>query len=225
MNEEYFLTELGIYLKVLPIDKKEEILATYKEVFQEGIANGQEEEMIAKSLGKPKDVASEILKKYDIPFAEKNIYKKGWEEIKPQKKEYHGPRFNKDYTTHSDEEYFTESPEEPYAQPQEKSSNTLIKLVLILFNFFVMIWVIIGLFFAFLAAWILVILLLCAPLLGVYLFLTLPISAGIFQLALTFVCFGVGLLGLAIGRSLTSLALRGNKNYWAFNRRIFKGGR
>ena len=50
------------------IKQKDEILASYAQLFQEGKATGQAEELIAKNLGKPKDIATEILSSFNIRY-------------------------------------------------------------------------------------------------------------------------------------------------------------
>ncbi|WP_071130247.1 DUF1700 domain-containing protein [Enterococcus timonensis] len=234
MNEEHFLTELAIYLKPLAPEKKDEILASYAQLFQEGKATGQAEELIAKNLGKPKDIATEILSSFNLSFEEKKIYRNGWQEFSPR--DYQGPRFDKhDYTSgHAEENPYQEDVQEDDQESQNycrqntsrQSSNFLVKLCLVLFNLFVMIWVVISVFLLLVGAWLIVTCLLSAPLIGIFLFFTVSsMSVALFQLGICIGLFGLGLLGLLVGQAVTKFLTQANRNYWAFNRRVMRGAK
>lgn len=226
MNEEHFLTELAIYLKPLPIEKKEEILATYRQLFQEGVADGVAEEVVAKNLGKPKDLAAEILKEFHITLQDKKIYQSDWQEFKPRLREYEGPRFDeKDYTNPENRDIPYEEDYPPYPGPAASTQEhgALVKVLLVLFNLFIMIWLIVSVFFALVAAWLTVAFLLASPLISLFFFFSLPLSTGLFQLGLSVVLFGLGLVGIAIGRPITRFFTRLNRAYWRFNHGVFHG--
>ena len=54
MNKEHFIIELKIYLKALNPKDQAIILAKYKALFDARVAEGETEEQVAKSLGKPR---------------------------------------------------------------------------------------------------------------------------------------------------------------------------
>lgn len=228
MNEEYFLTELSIYLKPLPTEKKEEIIASYRQLFQEGVTAGLAEEVIAKDLGKPKDLAAEILKEFHITFQDKKIYQNGWQEFQPRFRTYEGPRFDEnDYIQSQNEDF---SYEKDYSSYQNANNlplghGPLVKILLVLFNLFIMIWLVLTVFFALVAAWLTVAIFLASPFISLVFFFSLPTSIGLFQLAISIILFGLGLLGIVIGRPITSFFTRLNREYWQFNRKIFHSTR
>lgn len=229
MNEEHFLTELAIYLKPLAAEKKQEIIATYQELFKTGLAEGQAEEQIAKSLGKPKDLAADILAQEHLHVEEKKIYNQGWQEFTPNQKDYNGPRFDaKDYT--SDNNYDEENPDDyegqyppRYDRPAKNSDSVIKKLALMAFNILFMIWIWFGIFVTGLALWLTVFVMLAAPLWGIVAFFFFPMNAAIFQIAIMGAVFGLGLIGVALGRPITRLFTAATKKYWHFNKAVFSG--
>lgn len=227
MNEEHFLTELAIYLKPLSAEKKQEIIATYQELFTTGLAEGQSEEQIAKSLGKPKDLAADILADEHLHVEEKQIYQQGWQEFQPNKKEYNGPRFDAhDYTSgnnyEDDEQYEGEYPPR-YERANPHSESFIKKAALFSFNILIMVWVWFSILITGLALWLTVFVMLAAPLWGIVAFFFFPMSAAIFQIAIMGAVFGVGLIGIAIGRPITRLFVKATKKYWQFNKAVFSG--
>lgn len=234
MNKEHFLTELTIYLKPLSSKERAEILATYEELFQDGLAQGQTEEVIAKGLGKPKDIAADILAEHHLDFQEKKIYRNVWQEFKPEHRKYEGPRFDqKDYTTSqakNNQQTQEVQDDFPYAEQYgdyrrpPKSQSVLKKLMLLAFNLLIFIWAWFSIFMTCIACWLTVVVLLCAPLIGVGLFFFLPFSAAIFQMAIAMILFGCGLLGVCVGRPITHFFFSLTKRYWRFNRTVFSGG-
>lgn len=81
MNKEHFIIELKIYLKALNPKDQAIILAKYKALFDARVAEGETEEQVAKSLGKPRIIAEEILKEQGIELTERKIENNGWQEI------------------------------------------------------------------------------------------------------------------------------------------------
>lgn len=81
MNKEHFIIELKIYLKALNPKDQAIILAKYKALFDARVAEGETEEQVAKSLGKPRVIAEEILKEQGIELTERKIENNGWQEI------------------------------------------------------------------------------------------------------------------------------------------------
>ena len=73
MNKEHFIIELKIYLKALNPKDQAIILAKYKALFDARVAEGETEEQVAKSLGKPRVIAEEILKEQGIELTERKI--------------------------------------------------------------------------------------------------------------------------------------------------------
>lgn len=72
MNKSEFLAELKKHLHRLPKKELEAAVADYEEHFEHGVFKGRSEEDIAKNLGSPKKIASELLTEYFLEHAEQN---------------------------------------------------------------------------------------------------------------------------------------------------------
>ncbi|AJS57352.1 DUF1700 domain-containing protein [Paenibacillus sp. IHBB 10380] len=69
MSKEMYLTELFQYLKPLPPDEREEIMADYGEHFEQAELKGRSEKEIISRLGNPRLVAREVLAQTEIQKA------------------------------------------------------------------------------------------------------------------------------------------------------------
>lgn len=209
MNEEHFLTELKIYLSPLSKENVDVILTSFMEVFEEGKKGQMSEEEIAKSLGKPKEIAEEILQTFHITVKEKKIYQNDWQEIEPEY--YQAP----------------ESFEDIYPNMSSPSNQghlpLLPRILLLIFNVFVGFWVIFGLY-AFLAgAWMTVIAFFISPFLSLVGFLFFPFSVNMFQLSFSLLLAGIAFFMVIIGRPITKFIHYNTKRYLQFSKQVWKG--
>ncbi|HCN60042.1 MULTISPECIES: HAAS signaling domain-containing protein [Mammaliicoccus] len=72
MNKKSYLNTLNKYLKNVSVDERADILDEYETHFISGIKDGQSEDMIAKELGNPKEIAKEINATLALDRAETN---------------------------------------------------------------------------------------------------------------------------------------------------------
>ncbi len=207
MNEEHFLTELKIYLNPLQKDQLDAILASFATVFAEGKESSLSEEEIAKSLGKPKDIAKEILQLYHITVKEKEIYQNDWQEIEPE---------------YSKEEDFS-SYAKPIPDTPRQKTPFLPRFLLLLFNIFVGIWLIFGLYAMLVGAWVTVAAFFVAPFISLAGFFFLPFTVSMLQLSISLILAGVAFFMVLVGRPITKFIHRNTKRYFQFSNRIWKG--
>ncbi|MBC1339998.1 DUF1700 domain-containing protein [Listeria welshimeri] len=66
MNKQDFLNELNQRLELLDPKERRELLSDYQEHFRNGIEAGKSEEQIVFDLGKPEEIAADILSERDI---------------------------------------------------------------------------------------------------------------------------------------------------------------
>lgn len=216
MNKEHFLIELKIYLKPLTAQQQVFILNKYETIFEERLAVGETEEEIAKSLGKPRGIAEEILQEFDITVPEKKLERDGWQEIEPVA--------NKDY-------YYEEVPEHPYEQtyhsyerPQHNGFTRFCQIAGVLsFNFLLMFWLIFAFVMVLFSCWLVAVVFLLSPVLG-----GISVSAGfndgtMFQLFLSIFLSGAGVIGLLILTPLTKFFGKVFKRYLQWNIRVLRG--
>ena len=83
MNKEEFLDILKDYLKGhFSVSEIDDILRDYEEFFINGKLEGKSEEEVAKGLGSPKNVASELIREMKGEFANENYARENTETIK-----------------------------------------------------------------------------------------------------------------------------------------------
>lgn len=216
MNKEHFLIELKIYLKPLSSQQQSFILNKYEEIFKERLANGETEEQIAKSLGKPRGIAEEILQEFDITVPEKKIERGGWQEIQPVA--------TNDY-------YYEEAPEHPYDytyrtddRPHHNGFVRFCQVAGVLsLNFLFMFWMIFTAIMLLFSGWLAAVLFLFSPILG-----GISVFAGfndgtMFQLFLSLFLCGAGIIGLLILTPLTKFFGKVLKHYLQWNIRVLRG--
>lgn len=216
MNKEHFLIELKIYLKPLTSQQQAFILNKYETIFAERSADGQTEEEIAKSLGKPRGIAEEILQEFDITIPEKKLERDGWQEIQPV--------VNNDY-------FYEEEPEHPYddnyrsyERPQHSGFMRFCQVAGVLsFNFMFMFWMIFAIVMVFFACWLVAVVFLFSPILS-----GISLVAGfndgtMFQLFLSLFFSGAGIIGLVILAPLTKFFGTCLKRYLQWNIRVLRG--
>ncbi|MTD38295.1 DUF1700 domain-containing protein [Erwinia sp. CPCC 100877] len=215
MNKEHFLIELKIYLKPLSAHQQIQVLNKYETLFNERLAAGETEEEIAKSLGKPRSIAEEILQEFDISVPEKKLGIDGWQEIPP------APTVEYDY---SDYVHPYNEAAQAYERPHHSPFVRFCQIVGILsLNFILMFWVIFAIIMGFFSGWLASILLLFSPILGGVSVLASFNDASMFQLFLSIFLSGIGIIGLVILVPLTKFFGKLLKLYLQWNIRVLKG--
>ncbi len=71
MNKKDFLNKLSLYLGVIPVEERQDVINDFEEHFREGLAEGRTEEEIADSLGDPKALANQFKANILVSKAEK----------------------------------------------------------------------------------------------------------------------------------------------------------
>lgn len=216
MNKEHFLIELKIYLKPLSNQQQATILTKYETIFEERSAEGETEEQIAKSLGKPRGIAEEILEEFDISVPEKKMERDGWQEIQPV----------------TNEDYYDEMPEHPYdhayrayEQPHHSPFVRFCQVAGILsLNFFLMIWLIFAFLMVLFSCWLVAVVFLFSPILGGISMVAGFNDGTVFQLFVSVFLSGAGIIGLLILTPVTKWIGKGLKHYLQWNIRVLRGG-
>lgn len=226
MNKEHFLIELKIYLKSLSTKQQMTILNKYEELFNERLAMGETEEQIAKELGKPKTIAEEILKEFNIDIAEKKMVHDGWEEISPQKNSSEKFEYGDYYNFENDDDPYNESQSySHYRQPVNSPFVRVCQVVGILaLNFLLMIWVIFAMIMVFFSMWLASTIFIVSPILGIYSMLANMGDYGMLQLFASILFFGIGIIGSLILIPLTKWFAKGLKHYFKWNLFVLRGG-
>ncbi len=216
MNKEHFLIELKLHLRQLSLVDQQIILTKYEELFDTKISEGLTEYQITKELASPKEIAILILKEFNIEFEETTGIANDWMEFSSQ----------------NDNSYFSENHHNPYSKEYEIKRNPdsgFIRFFQIsgitLLNLFFMIWLIFGWALTLFMGWILTISFIVSPLLGAFSFLSLTNSYGLFQLCISVILCGVGLIGLLIMVPFSKVSFNLLKTYGHWNLQVLKGER
>ncbi|ALS02850.1 hypothetical protein ATZ33_16140 [Enterococcus silesiacus] len=216
MNKEHFLIELKIYLKPLNSQQQALILNKYETIFEERLAEGDTEEQIAKSLGKPRGIAEEILQEFDISVPEKRIERDGWQEIQPV--------VNNDYYYEEELEHPYEDPYRSYERPHHNGFTRFCQIAGVLsFNFLFMFWIIFAFIMVFFAFWLVGVVFLFSPILGGISVFTGFNDGAMFQLFASIFLSGAGIVGLLILTPLTKFFGKCLQRYLQWNVRVLRG--
>lgn len=221
MNKEHFFIELKIYLRPLSAQQLAFILDKYETLFDDGVATGQSEEEVAKSLGKPKDIAEQILKEFDIQVPEKKLTKNGWTEITNE-----GPQFTQ---MADDEPYdpghpYEEEYEDPYEYQPRRPHRFWRGVGLFCLNFFFMVWMWFTAFMLLFAGWVTAGAFAISPILGVGSLIVSFNDGSLFQLFVSIFLCGAGILGILILIPLSKFCFTLLKRYVNWNRFVLRGG-
>ncbi|MBO0438797.1 DUF1700 domain-containing protein [Candidatus Enterococcus ikei] len=216
MNKEHFLIELKIYLKPLTPQQQAFVLNKYETIFDERSAAGETEEEIAKSLGKPRSIAEEILQEFDIAIPEKKLERDGWQEIQPN--------VTNDY-------YYEEAPEHPYddtyqtyERPRHSGFTRFCQVAGVLsLNFLLMIWFIFAFIMIFFACWLVAVVFLFSPILGGISVVAGFNDATMFQMFLSIFLCGAGVIGILILTPLTKFFGKVLRRYLQWNIQVLRG--
>ena len=223
MNKDHFLIELKIYLKSLSTKQQMTILNKYEELFNERLATGETEEQIAKELGKPKIIAEEILKEFNIDVPEKKMIHDGWEEISPQKKASEEFEYGAYYHSENEDDPYSNS---QYKQPVPYSPFVRFCQVagILSLNFLLMIWLIFAGIMVIFSFWIATFVFLLSPIIGIYSMLINMGAYGFLQLFAGILFFGVGIIAVLVLTPLTKWFIKGLKYYFKWNLFVLRGG-
>lgn len=223
MNKEHFLIELKIYLRPLSAQQQAFVLDKYEALFDDGVAAGQSEEEVAKSLGKPKEIAEQVLEEFDIQVPEKKLTKNGWTEITGD-----GPQFA---SMPDDEPYvdpghpYEEEYEDDYGYREPRRPHRFWRGVgLFCLNFFFMIWMWFTAFMLLFAGWITAGAFVISPILGVGSLILSFNDGGLFQLFMSLFLCGAGIIGVLILIPLSKFCVSLLKRYINWNRFVMRGG-
>lgn len=210
MNKEHFLIELKIYLKPLSQEQQLFFLDKYEEIFNERILNGESEELIAKELGKPIEIAEELLKEFNIPVSKKKIDQTGWYEVPSEDASYNYQQF---------------AYQEEKMHPQKTTGIQHFFKVAMIFclNFFFIIWIIFTFLMLLFAGWLVAGAFVMTPAFSAFQFLFTPIDMALFQLFVSICLFGIGIIGILILIPLTKLFFKGLKRYFVWTFHMIKG--
>lgn len=215
MNKEHFLIELKIYLKPLTNQQQTLVLNKYETIFEERSVAGESEEQIAKSLGKPRGIAEEILQEFDISVPEKRIERDGWQEIQPV--------VSHDYS-YEELEHPYDDTYRSYERPHHNGFIRFCQIAGVLsFNFFFMFWMIFTAIMLFFACWLVAVTFLFSPILaGISAFAGFN-DGMMFQLFASIFLSGAGLVGLLILMPLTKFFGKCLRRYLQWNIRVLRG--
>lgn len=215
MNKEHFLIELKLHLRQLSLVDQQAILAKYEELFNEKLTEGLTEYQITKELASPKEIAKSILEEFNIEFKEIDNQSHDWVE------------FSKEETTYAQNKKYN-----PYYQHQETpktKDSGFIRFFQILgitfLNLFFMIWLIFGWAVTLFVGWVVTICFVGSPFLGAFSLITIGGSYGFFQLFMSILFCGVGLIGFLIMVPFSKVSFNLLKTYSKWNLQVLKGDR
>lgn len=214
MNKEHFLTELKIYLRPLTSGQISYILHMYEEKFALGKKAGKDEYTISKELGKPKDIAYQILDELGVEPIQENKNDSDWEEFTSQTTDSYDYRTGHPY-------------QEDHLQPTANKNSFFIRFCqvsgVLLLNFFFMIWFLFILIALIGSGWVVALTFIASPFLAVIFGVSMGVNT-LLQLFVTLILCGVGLIGLLILSPITKFFIHLLKQYtlWCFS--VLKGG-
>jgi len=212
MNKEHFLIELKLHLRQLSIIDQQAILDKYDAIFTEKMSEGLTEYQITKELGSPKKIATNILKNFDIEPTET-------------------PKTNNDWVEFSENSILDDNfPYEHLHKNKYRSTNSgFIRFFqitgIICLNLFFMIWMIFCWAMVLILGWIMSIAFILSPTLGIISLINFSGSYGLFQLSISILLFGIGLIGLIIMFPFSKVSFKLLKNYGKWTFQVLKGER
>jgi uncharacterized membrane protein len=210
LNKEHFLIELKICLKPIAPEEQAIILEQYNIIFNERIAEGETEEQIAKSLGKPRTIANEILKEHNIIIPEKKVPDDGWREIAPE------------YMAEIDD-FEEHIPHEPVYR-QRSFFNRFLQIIGILcLNGFLMFWVFLTIALVLFACALAGSATLLSPIIGIYGVIAYFGNAALFQLFSTIFLFGASIIGWLLFIPIVKVFIKIFSYYLRWNIAVLRG--
>ena len=200
MNQNRYLQELAYYLRSLPKEVQDNIMAYYRDQFKQALEEGGSEEDTVLMLGRPKVNAEKEMAIY-AEQTEPNRVEKVTDQLGYQE---------------------NNSQESSYARSEPKRKqpiNYFILILLIMFNVIVVLGPAIGLFFAGIGFWISSIVLMASPLLAFWVNGTL----GFPEFYPILACVGFGILIFVVMHYVSQLATSVTKAYFKAMERLVRG--
>lgn len=210
MNKEHFLIELKIYLRPLSAEEQMNFLDKYEKIFEEQMAQGKSEELIAKELGKPIEIAEQILADFDLPIFQKNLNKQGWYETQP------------DLTMGNHQDFSN------YSIPTHKTNSSGIArlfkiLALLFFNLCFGFWMIFTFFILLLSGWVVAATFILSPILAAFQLFFVYQNTAMLQIFASTFLFGLGIIGILILIPCSKIFFKGLKQYFFWTIRVLRG--
>lgn len=210
MNKEHFMIELKLSLRDLSETERQAVMEDYAEHFETGLLEGKSEEQIAKELGQPRQLAKDILASYGVePKIKSPEFSQGdWVPFENEKMDY--PEFD--------------------TKPRRRNTNSPLMTVckFICLGFFNLVFLLgpaIAFVTCILTGWILGGTFMLLPLVGIYSIVTAFSVISLFQLSVSILLAGVGLLLIVIAMyPLTILTYKVINKYVRWNIRTIFGG-
>jgi len=203
MNKNRYLQELAYYLRSLPKNAQDELLAYYRNQFEQGEKEGRSEEDTALLLGRPKANAEKELAIH----------------AEQRKKENMSSETHKNHDQGVEQEHFNQKQNQGSNQSSSQSINYAMLILLIVVNVVFVLGPAVGLFFGGLGLWFSSIVLMATPMIafwteGMLSFPTFyPILAAV----------GLGILMFVGMYYLSQLAFRLTKAYFNAMDRMVRG--
>lgn len=215
MNKEHFLIELKLHLRQLSLVDQQAVLEKYEELFTEKTAQGLTEYQITKELESPKDIAMAILKEFNLEFKETTKQNHDWVEISNEETQ------DMNYNAHP---YYQNN--EPYRAPSSGFIRFFQISGVICLNLFFMFWMILCWAIALFVGWAVTLAFIFSPILGISSVVGIGmITFGLFQLFISLLLCGIGLIGLVIMIPFSKVSLNLLKTYTKWNIQVLKGDR
>lgn len=213
MNKEHFLIELKLHLRQLSLVDQQAILAKYDDLFTEKMTQGLTEYQITKELDSPKEIASAILKEFNLELKENPTENNDWVEMPKQKATYNNSH-----------PYYSNN-ENVYREPSSGFIRFFQITGIIFLNLFFMFWLILTWGISLFVGWMISLSFIFSPILGVYSLLQLTASYGLFQFFMSILLCGIGLIGLLIMVPFSKVSFNLLKTYSKWNLQVLKGDR
>lgn len=213
MNKEHFLIELKLHLRQLSLTDQQAILQKYEDLFAEKIAEGLSEYQITKELASPKEIAMSILKEFNLELDSPNAHGNDWLEFSTEE----------NYQQDNDHPYYHEP------QIQRSHDSGFIRFFqiagIIFLNLFFMFWLMFGWGLVLFIGWTLTICFIGSPVIGIFSILAAINAFGFFQLSISLILCGIGLIGGLIMFPFTKISFNLLKTYLKWNLQVLKGER
>lgn len=213
MNKEHFLIELKLHLRQLSLIDQQAILDKYNQLFDEKMEQGLTEYQITKELGSPKLIAISILKEFNLELKETRKQNNDWTEI------------SETYESFSDDGPYSYQPGAAYKNSSSGFVRFFQVMGIICLNFFFMIWMIFSWAMVLFSGWLVTLVFTLCPILGVISFVGYAGSYGMFQLSMSVLFCGIGLIGFVIMIPFSKVSAKLLKTYSKWNLQVLRGDR
>ncbi|MBO0476038.1 DUF1700 domain-containing protein [Vagococcus sp. DIV0080] len=208
MNKEHFLIELKLHLRQLSLVDQQAILTKYDDLFTEKMAQGLTEYQITKELDSPKEIAVAILNEFNLELVDAPKENNDWVEM-TEKGNPHP--------------YFEEK--KSYQEPSSGFIRFFQVAGIICLNLFFMFWLIFSWAIGLFVGWVVSLSFIFSPILGAFSLMSLTTSYGFFQLFISLLLCGIGLIGLLIMTPFSKVSLKLLGVYTKWNIQVLRGER